>query len=188
MIVILCSQLRLIDCKIPLKDSHQYQKITGFMPVYVRFVPGIFRWAPGGFPEVFPVFPGFSAENMACSLAKLSGNAWNKDLDHSVWPMCNRRFLAPLPRSCPPNRVNLMNTQMQAIIESKQAMRRQLAALPFSEKVVLLQKLRDRSLAIAASPLRRQPSSQPCPRDGGGMKRLSRFVTAEVCHGLGVER
>ncbi len=54
-----------------------------------------------------------------------------------------------------------MNTQMQAIIESKQAMRRQLAALPFSEKVVLLEKLRDRSLAIAASSLRRRPSAQP---------------------------
>ena len=50
-----------------------------------------------------------------------------------------------------------MNTRMQAIVESKQAMRRQLAALPFSEKVVLLEKLRDRSLAIAASPLRRLP-------------------------------
>lgn len=54
-----------------------------------------------------------------------------------------------------------MTTRMQAIIESKQAMRRQLAALPFSEKVVLLEKLRDRSLAIAASPLRRQSSPQP---------------------------
>ena len=52
-----------------------------------------------------------------------------------------------------------MSTQMRAILESKRAMRRQLQALPFSKKIVLLEKLRDRSLAIANNPLRRRASS-----------------------------
>jgi hypothetical protein len=49
-----------------------------------------------------------------------------------------------------------MTEWMRAILESKREMRRQLSALPFSEKVKLLEKLRDRSLAIAESPLRRR--------------------------------
>ena len=44
---------------------------------------------------------------------------------------------------------------MQKILESKRAARKQLAALPFSEKIKLLEQLRDRSLAIAASPLKK---------------------------------
>jgi hypothetical protein len=44
---------------------------------------------------------------------------------------------------------------MHKILESKREARKGLAARPFSEKVKLLEKLRDRSLAIAASPLRR---------------------------------
>jgi len=43
---------------------------------------------------------------------------------------------------------------MQKILESKAVKRRQLAALPFSEKVKLLEQLRDRALAIANSPLK----------------------------------
>jgi hypothetical protein len=39
---------------------------------------------------------------------------------------------------------------------SKKEMRRQLAALSFSEKVKILEKLRDRSLALAANGLRRK--------------------------------
>jgi hypothetical protein len=39
---------------------------------------------------------------------------------------------------------------------SKQEMRKRLAALSFSEKVKILEKLRDRSLALAASGLRRK--------------------------------
>ena len=35
-------------------------------------------------------------------------------------------------------------------------MRQQLAALPFADKVKLLEQLRDRTLAIATSPLKRQ--------------------------------
>jgi hypothetical protein len=40
---------------------------------------------------------------------------------------------------------------MRQILESKRALRQRLATRPFSEKLVLLEKLRDRSLAIAAS-------------------------------------
>jgi hypothetical protein len=45
---------------------------------------------------------------------------------------------------------------MQKVLESKRAMRQRLQALSFSEKLKLLEKLRDRSLAIAESPLRRR--------------------------------
>ena len=38
---------------------------------------------------------------------------------------------------------------------SKEHMRKKLASLSFSEKIKMLEKLRDRSLAIAASGLRR---------------------------------
>lgn len=47
---------------------------------------------------------------------------------------------------------------MRKILESKRAARRRLQALSFSEKLKLLEKLRERSLAIAQSPLRQ---SQP---------------------------
>ena len=40
---------------------------------------------------------------------------------------------------------------------SKQEMRKRLAALSFSEKVKILEKLRDRSLVLAGSGLRRKP-------------------------------
>src|ERR1041385_4089662 len=43
---------------------------------------------------------------------------------------------------------------------SKRDLRRQLASLSFSEKVKILEKLRDRSLAIAAAGLRRKSASQ----------------------------
>jgi len=49
-----------------------------------------------------------------------------------------------------------MSHWMRKVLESKRATRQRLAALPFSEKLKLLEKLRDRSLAIARSPLRRQ--------------------------------
>ena len=51
-----------------------------------------------------------------------------------------------------------MSAQMRAISGSKRAMRRQLQALPFSEKIALLEQLRDRCLAIANNPLRRRTS------------------------------
>lgn len=49
-----------------------------------------------------------------------------------------------------------MSAQMRAILESKRKARLRLAALPFTEKVALLEQLRDRTLAIAGNPLRRQ--------------------------------
>ena len=52
-----------------------------------------------------------------------------------------------------------MNAQMRTILESKRVMRHHLQALPFSEKIALLEKLRDRSLAISNNPLRRRTSS-----------------------------
>jgi len=51
-----------------------------------------------------------------------------------------------------------MTLSMQRILESKRAARRELASLPFARKLEILEKLRDRSLLIAAGPLRgRQP-------------------------------
>jgi hypothetical protein len=49
-----------------------------------------------------------------------------------------------------------MSEWMRKILESKRAARQQLRALTFSEKLKLLEKLRERSLAIAESPLRRR--------------------------------
>jgi len=51
-----------------------------------------------------------------------------------------------------------MNAWMQRILDSKRAARKEAAALPFARKLELLERLRDRSLLIASSPLRR---SQP---------------------------
>ena len=45
---------------------------------------------------------------------------------------------------------------MRRVLETKREMRKRLAALSFSEKLILLEKLRDRSLLIASSPLRQQ--------------------------------
>ena len=53
-----------------------------------------------------------------------------------------------------------MSEWMRKVLEGKRAARKRLAALPFSEKLKLLTQLRDRSLAIASSPLRRQPRSR----------------------------
>ncbi len=44
---------------------------------------------------------------------------------------------------------------MRRVLESKRETRKRLAHLPFSQKLVLLEKLRDRSRLLAASPLRR---------------------------------
>jgi hypothetical protein len=51
-----------------------------------------------------------------------------------------------------------MSNRLRKILESKRALRKRLAALSFSEKIVLLEQLRDRSLLIASSPLRRRHS------------------------------
>jgi hypothetical protein len=49
-----------------------------------------------------------------------------------------------------------MSDWMRKILENKRETRKRLAALSFSKKVELLEKLRDRSLAIASSSLRKQ--------------------------------
>jgi hypothetical protein len=56
-----------------------------------------------------------------------------------------------------------MTDRMRKILESKRAQRRRLRALSFSEKVKLLEKLRERSLAIARSPLRRRQRTKVSP-------------------------
>jgi hypothetical protein len=54
-----------------------------------------------------------------------------------------------------------MTCEMQEILKSKQAISRHLAALPLVEKLRLLDKLRERSLAIAASRARRRKHENP---------------------------
>ena len=49
-----------------------------------------------------------------------------------------------------------MSGWIRPVLVSKRAARQRLQALSFSEKLKLLEKLRDRSLAIAGSPLRRR--------------------------------
>jgi hypothetical protein len=52
-----------------------------------------------------------------------------------------------------------MSEWMLKVLESKRAMRKQLAALSFSQKLALLEKLRERRLAIASSGLKRQATT-----------------------------
>jgi hypothetical protein len=52
-----------------------------------------------------------------------------------------------------------MTERMRKILESKRAMRRKLSALPFSDKVKLLEQLRERSLLVASSPLKRRATA-----------------------------
>ena len=53
-----------------------------------------------------------------------------------------------------------MNASIQKMLESKRAVRKGIAALPFARKLELLEKLRDRSQFIASSTLR------PAKRNG----------------------
>jgi hypothetical protein len=57
-----------------------------------------------------------------------------------------------------------MTFEMREILKSKQAMRRRLAALPLVEKLRLLDRLRERGLAIAASRARRPGREKPPER------------------------
>lgn len=54
-----------------------------------------------------------------------------------------------------------MTFEMREILKSKQAMRRRLAALPLVEKFRLLDRLRERSLAIGPSRARRSEHKNP---------------------------
>ena len=57
-----------------------------------------------------------------------------------------------------------MTFEMREILKSKQAMRRRLAALPLVEKLRLLDRLRERSLAIGPSRARRPEPETPLGR------------------------
>jgi len=46
-----------------------------------------------------------------------------------------------------------MNQRMKSVLESKRQERAHLRALPLNEKIAILERLRDRALAIAGSPL-----------------------------------
>jgi hypothetical protein len=65
-----------------------------------------------------------------------------------------------------------MNRDTQKILDDKRQGRKDLAALPFSEKIAILEKMRKRHDAIAASPLRqnlsRPPESTPSARTSSG--------------------
>jgi hypothetical protein len=56
---------------------------------------------------------------------------------------------------------------MQQILESKRAARKEAAELPFARKLQILEKLRQRSLLIADSPLGRRHRIMP----GGTLKK-----------------
>lgn len=49
-----------------------------------------------------------------------------------------------------------MNALFKRIVTAKAASRRDLAALPFADKLRILDRLRERSLLIAANPLRQR--------------------------------
>ncbi len=57
-----------------------------------------------------------------------------------------------------------MNEWMQKILESKRAARKRLSRLSFTEKIKILERLRDRSLAIAQSSLRRSDVHDDKPK------------------------
>ena len=52
-----------------------------------------------------------------------------------------------------------MTFEMREILKSKQALRQRLAAMPYGEKLRLLEQLRDRALAIVACRPPRAPVS-----------------------------
>jgi len=54
---------------------------------------------------------------------------------------------------------------LEKIIEGKKKMRKRMAALSFTEKIKILEQLRDRERAIAAAGLRRRPT-----KDAGAKK------------------
>jgi hypothetical protein len=54
-----------------------------------------------------------------------------------------------------------MSELMDKMLAGKRKAREALAALPFEEKLVLIEKMRDRSLLLAANPLRRAVPQKP---------------------------
>jgi dGTP triphosphohydrolase len=57
----------------------------------------------------------------------------------------------------------MMDETMARILAGKRASRKRLAALPFAQKLELVEKMRDRSRLIASSGLRRQQSKKNSP-------------------------
>ena len=53
-----------------------------------------------------------------------------------------------------------MSELMEKVLAGKRESRKRLAALPFAEKLALVEKMRDRSRLLAANPLRRQTPRQ----------------------------
>ena len=58
-----------------------------------------------------------------------------------------------------------MNELMEKILARKRAARKQLAALPFAQKLAIVEKMRDRSLLLAAGSLRRRRQTRQPPSD-----------------------
>jgi hypothetical protein len=69
-------------------------------------------------------------------------------------------FDTSAPSSSDGDTFKAMSEWMRKVLENKRQMRKKIAALPFSEKIKILEKLRDRSLAIASNPLRRRAINQ----------------------------
>ncbi len=61
-----------------------------------------------------------------------------------------------------------MNELMEKILARKRAARKHLAALPFAQKLAIVEKMRDRSLLLAAGSLRRRPQTRQPPPDEAG--------------------
>jgi len=59
-----------------------------------------------------------------------------------------------------------MSIEMRRIEESKRQMRRRLAALPFAEKLRILEELRERNRTLRANPLRRREGISHPPFKG----------------------
>jgi hypothetical protein len=64
----------------------------------------------------------------------------------------------------PPDEFSQVQAFRERLIEDKKAMRTRLAALSFSEKIKILETLRDREKAIAAAGLRRKTVTEGWPK------------------------
>jgi hypothetical protein len=65
---------------------------------------------------------------------------------------------------------------------NKSQMRARLAALSFSEKIKILEKVRDRSLALAAAGLRKK-AARPAPQNADAGSTGSNCIDPSLCSG-----
>ena len=65
-----------------------------------------------------------------------------------------------------------MSVDLRKIEASKRRMRQRLTALPFAEKLRILEALRDRSLALGANPLRQGRTVSSSPVKGRTAKQV----------------